>query len=139
MRTSLTLFRCFKSRRAFVLLAALGLSAAVALALSGVFVDDPSVFQLDGDAVQANSNGYTGDDWDNVMNNGGGGNLAILSRTGIVGDFGTGDQIFTGGASKDIGGINDSTNASKDWGWALRSGPPDKDDLTDAYAVAYKI
>src|SRR5438105_5889376 len=95
-------------------------------------IDDPAVFELEGNAVT--DLGHGGDDWDNVNSNKG--NAAIIDRTLVVPDFGPNDPGFKKGSSKDISGINPS--ATKGWSWAPL-GSPDKDDLDNAYAAAYAV
>ena len=129
----------FTKRCLGLLFMAFALAAFAAITSTTGFVDDPAIFQLDGDAQAAlpasgGSPLYSGDDWDTV--NSGGGSSAIVARTGVVADFGANDQIFKTGSSKDIAGINPTKGG---WKWAILSGPPDKDDLTNAYAVAYDV
>jgi hypothetical protein len=93
--------------------------------------------QLDGDAKKSTGTG-SGTDWDEIncpnpgINcsglTGGGGSLA---KTGLIVDVPEPSFAqFTGGGSKDEQDIPN---------WRHRTGsPPDKDDLTNAYAAAFK-
>jgi len=93
-------------------------------------VHDTAVFELDGNAA---SNG--GDDWSNV--NAGGGSPAILARTGVTADPAP-QSIFTGGGSKDDLDLNGPFSGAG--GWKHKNGSvPDKDDITNAMAVAYNV
>lgn len=84
-------------------------------------------FQLDGNAVTADGSGYPGDDWDKVNVLGG---HSALAETGLIIDDPEPIQAqFTGGGSKDQQDI-------PNWKWRTGS-PPDKDDLSHAYAAAY--
>ncbi|WP_428775559.1 hypothetical protein [Vibrio sp.] len=107
--------------RAFILTAVaatIGLWASPALS-------DP--FQLDGNAIEADA--PPPDDWETLYNGGG----SALKFTGIVPDepdaSGTDHSVFTGGR-KDIQDLDK-------WGWKDGSSP-DKDEITNAYAAAYK-
>jgi hypothetical protein len=83
-------------------------------------------FELDGNAT---SNDFPGDDWDVVNATPPGG--TPLARTGLIIDRPEPLAAqFSGGGSKDEQDIPN---------WKHRSGsPPSKDDLTNAYAAAYR-
>jgi uncharacterized repeat protein (TIGR01451 family) len=104
-----------------------------------------AVFELDGDAVYTTACTSTfptltpslcKDDWD--LLNGDGQTLGLdgkvgapggsLTRTFVAGT--AAPEIFTQGGSKD-------TNDISSWRWKLGS-TPDKDDITNGYAAAYK-
>lgn len=89
-------------------------------------VDDDTIFELEGDAVDETGSGApTGDDWSTVNATGG----SSFVHTGVLADPAP-QSIFTGGR-KDIQVIAD---------WSHKSGAvPDKDDITNAYAAAYNV
>lgn len=115
----------FKKRRLMRLMALMGVAMVALAVFIGGGVDDPNIFELEGNAT---NDAPPGDDWANV-NSGGGSSLA---HTGLVTDLITsGDNIFTGGGSKDGHDIAD---------WDSRTGaPPDKDDIEHAFAAAYRL
>jgi uncharacterized repeat protein (TIGR01451 family) len=94
------------------------------------YVGDPSTFELDGNATTQSTH-----DWDQVYNdrNGppfsssGADNLVFTSDT-----FGAGDDILTGGSTKDI-------NDMSSWLWkqSATTSVQDKDDIENAFAAAY--
>ncbi len=87
-------------------------------------------FELDGNIT---NNGK--DDWITV--NTGGGAANIVARTGVLSDPAP-LTIFTGGGSKDD--LNLSGTNSSAGGWKHKSGSvPDKDNIVNAYAVAYNV
>src|SRR5215510_2029466 len=88
-------------------------------------VHDLDLFELDRNAQEEAA--VPGSDWDAVLLGAGGGSF---QNTGVISD-GAPDKIFTGGGSKDDQDI-------PNWKFATRTGPPDKDDITNAYAAAYK-
>lgn len=101
-----------------LLMAALLVAAGPALA-----VDGAGLFELEGNAVD-DSGGPAPDDWETLHNGGG----SAFVFTGINPDPAP-NSIFTGGR-KDIQDIPQ---------WAGKSGAvPDKGDITNAYAAAYK-
>ena len=113
-----------------------GLLAACSIVAAGLMlfvppalsVHDTSVFELDGNVV---TNGN--DDWSTVNFSGLGGNQ--LAKTGVVADPAP-QSIFTGGGSKDDLDLNGALSGAG--GWKHKTGAvPDKDDITNAYAVAY--
>ena len=76
------------------------------------------------------------DDWSTV-NFGTGGAASILARTGVTADPAP-LTIFAGGGSKDDLDLNGPLSGAG--GWKHKTGSvPDKDDITNAYAVAYNI
>jgi hypothetical protein len=88
-------------------------------------VHDNGFFELDADAHDDVAK--TGHDWDTINSGGGGGSIA---RTGVLVDPAP-NSIFAQGGSKDINDISD---------WHHKDGSvPDKDDITDAYAVAFDV
>ena len=149
MRTTMYwLNRCFNPKRFLLSLGALG-AAAVALpvalvlaaVLSGTFVDDPAIFELDGNLTSGDFGGTR--DWSN----------AALTASGLGPDVVTtttpdppslapagypyvipdpaGQTIFTQGGSKDTLDVSN---------WMYTSGSvPDKDEITHAYAAAYSV
>jgi uncharacterized repeat protein (TIGR01451 family) len=94
------------------------------------YVGDASTFELDGNATTQSTH-----DWDQVYNdrNGppfsssGADNLVFTSDT-----FGAGDDILTGGSTKDI-------NDMSSWLWkqSATTSVQDKDDIENAFAAAY--
>ena len=103
----------------------LGLPAALA-------VHDLNLFELDGNAVDSPSGAP--DDWSELYNSGAndGGSSGATAFTGIVSDKNGVDDYFTGGGSK-------TPNLINEWQYknAPPSGPPDKDNITHAYAANY--
>lgn len=84
-------------------------------------MDDPSIFELDGNAQDG---APAGDDWATIH----AGTDSALATTGIVSDP-AGQTIFTGGSTKDDLDIS---------GWLHSTGSvPDKNEITNAYAAAY--
>jgi hypothetical protein len=82
-------------------------------------------FELDGDAED--SDAVLGDDWKKVLLQGGG---SSYENTGLLRDFAS-DTIFNGGGSKDYNDLDQ---------WRHKGGtPPDKDNLTHAYAASYTV
>ncbi len=89
-------------------------------------------FELDGNVSQGASGK---DDWSSV--NTGGGSAAIVARTGVLADPAP-KSIFTGGGSKDDGDLSGPLSSAG--GWKYKDGSvPDKDDIVNAYAVAYNV
>ena len=68
------------------------------------------------------------DDWQTLYNGGG----SATTFTGIIIDKNGLDDIFTGGGSK-------TPNLIKDWDWKTSPPPPDKDNITHAYAANYMV
>ena len=83
-----------------------------------------NLFELDGNAVD-DSGAALPDDWDKVNAGTSGATSTVFKTDG----FGAGDDIFTGGSTKD--GINLSS-----WLWKVGS-VQDKDDIENAFAAAY--
>jgi uncharacterized repeat protein (TIGR01451 family) len=98
--------------------------ATFALAPSALAVHDEGKFELDGNAV---SGGAPGEDWDHVFAGTSSATTTPVFLTDKVNS--TADDIFTGGASKDI-------NDTSDWLWTT-SKPQAKNDITHAFAAAY--
>jgi hypothetical protein len=92
---------------------------------------DPGIFELDGNAVHDSATSPP-DDWANLYNGGGAPGGSAFQFTGIINDTNDGvvsSGIFTGGGSKDVNDVSK---------WAATAGsPPDKDNITHAYAAAY--
>jgi len=84
--------------------------------------DPPGLFELEGDAQDGAA---TGDDWSTLYTGGGGQTTYVF-----ITDTGTSDNIFTGGGSK-------TPNDPGDWLWKTSPPPPDKDNVTHAYAANY--
>jgi hypothetical protein len=105
---------------------ALALLAIGALWAAVNYVDNETVFELDGNAL--NTATPTGTDWQtlNPPNYGANGSLARFFKAD-----GLGGSIFTTGGSKDYNDISD---------WKFTSGTsPDKDEIMNAYAAAYNL
>ena len=121
-----TLPKMIEEKNCTRLAAALSLALVFALGMSmPAFAAPP--FELDGNAT---SNDFPGDDWDVVNQTPPGGNP--IARTGLIVDLpepATGFNQFQTGGSKDQQDIPN---------WRHTGGsPPDKDDITNAYAAAY--
>ena len=85
----------------------------------------PSLFELDGNAVDSNSAAVAGDDWDRSSAGPRPADSALSDHDG----FNAGDDIFTGGNTKDIDNITL---------WLWKCGiVQDKDDIENAFAAAY--
>ncbi|HET6201704.1 MAG TPA: hypothetical protein VFI25_02750 [Planctomycetota bacterium] len=109
--------RVGKGVGSFLACAVLGLAA-----LGARLVQDLPLFELDRNAVDGPA---SGDDWDKVLVAGTGGGFV---HTGVMQDPSPA-TVFAGGGSKDL---NDLPS------WGHGSGTvPNKDDITNAYAVAY--
>lgn len=118
------------------LLATGSLAAAAFFGLSqpaySVHDTDPLTFELDGNVLDA---GTAGDDWSTANFGGLSGNQ--LAKTGVLADPAP-QSIFTGGGSKDDLDLNGPLSGAG--GWKHKTGSvPDKDDITNAYAVAYNV
>lgn len=112
----ITLFRTIP---AFLLGFVLGVCSPPAFA-----VDASGVFELEGNADEE---GAPGDDWETLKAGGG----TPTEFTFIVDKNGL-DNIFTGGGSK-------TPNDPEDWLWKSSPPPPDKDNITNAYAANYTV
>lgn len=95
-------------------------------------VHDTSTFELDANVLDT---GTPGDDWSTVNFNGG--SASILARTNVKADPAP-TTIFTGGGSKDDLDLSGPLSGAGGWKWKNGS-VPDKDDITNAYAVAYNV
>jgi uncharacterized repeat protein (TIGR01451 family)/fimbrial isopeptide formation D2 family protein len=97
-----------------------------AAAPSVLAVHDEGLFELDGDTIANNASAPIGpaDDWDSHP--GATGNRSIFITDGL----GLGDNIFTGGSTKDD--LN-----TTGWKWTTGS-VQDKNDIEHAYAVSYE-
>jgi hypothetical protein len=94
-------------------------------------VHDAAVFELDGNVLDSPAGGLT--DW-SVANYAAVGG-SFLAKTGVTPDPAP-QSIFAGGGSKDDLNINGGPGQ----GWKWKDGSvPDKDDITNAYAVAYNV
>ena len=88
---------------------------------------DLALFELEGNAV---AGGASGDDWTSLFPADHAGELArvfVADGTSNPSDA----SYFTGGGSKD-------TNNIGDWAWTTGDVAPDKDELADAFAAAYR-
>ena len=96
--------------------------ASFALAPAALAVHDENLFELDGNAV---NQAAAGNDWDQVF-----AGTSAADATKFVPDaVNSGDDIFTGGSSKD-------DHNTTDWLWKT-GGVQDKNDITHAFAAAY--
>jgi uncharacterized repeat protein (TIGR01451 family) len=109
----------------FAFSALIVLGVALLVAVNSLAVNGLDLFELDRNAIDDPL--VPGDDWSTLYT--GGGNAEAF--TGILPDIGAdGGTQFTGGGSKDISDITD---------WLWKPGEPlDKDDITNAYAAAYR-
>jgi hypothetical protein len=108
----------------FSVRSALALVTVSLFTATPLFALDPSVFELDGNAVTNHTGTGLPDDWDRI-NPGPNSHAAVSSF--VVDPPST--TIFTGGGSKDVQDISQ---------WQYTSGSvPDKDEINDAYAAAY--
>lgn len=103
-----------------------------------MYIDDPAVFELDSNATV---NG-PGDDWANSAGTASGLARAVATSAPELGQCSVsgwpfvvcdpaGTTVFTTGGSKD-------TNDVKQWR-STSGSVPDKDDITNAYAAAYRV
>ncbi len=107
------------------------LTLAPAQAAHSANINTP--FELDGNIAT----GAAKDDWATVNTGGGGATHTIVARTGVLSDPAP-QTIFAGGGSKDD--LNLSGAFSSAGGWKHKSGSvPDKDNIVNAYAVAYNV
>jgi uncharacterized repeat protein (TIGR01451 family) len=95
------------------------IAPATALAIN------PDTFELDGN-VEASP--APGDDWNQVYNGTDGAFETLFLEDPINGN---GDKFFTGGDTKDIADITS-------WLWTNTSQPQDKNDISNAFAAAYR-
>ena len=131
MRTSVP--RAFRGKRKWAIAGALALLGGMAPILlqpasaSTAGNPDPSVFQLDGNALTSVPSGALGHDWDQIYNSTtyGTPGTTVSSFSSETGP----DTIFTSGGSKD-------TNDVSSWRWTTGA-VPDKDDLDNAFAARY--
>lgn len=115
----------FRSLTAW-LIAAASLSMGAALSHAANVTD---TFELDGNVAGAAA------DWAGV--NTGGGTANIVARTGVLSDAAP-KSVFTGGGSKDDLDLSGALAGAG--GWKSKDGSvPPKDDITNAYAVAYNV
>lgn len=96
-------------------------------------VHDTAVFELDGNVADLPAGGVT--DWSVVNFGPVSGNQ--LAKTGVTADPAP-QSIFTGGGSKDDLDLNGPLSGAGGWKWKSGS-VPDKDDITNAYAIAYNV
>lgn len=84
----------------------------------------PGTFELDGNAMDET---VAGDDWSTLYPNGKAGVVFsfVVDRNGP-------DDIFTGGGSK-------TPNPIGEWQWKTSPPPPDKTNITNAYAANYRV
>lgn len=93
-----------------------------------------TTFELDGNVTD--DGGTAGDDWSlvNPPSNGGAGNILARSFKADPAPL----TVFAGGGSKDDLDLNGPLSGAG--GWKHKNGSvPDKDDITNAYAVAYNV
>jgi hypothetical protein len=114
------------------------LAAIITLSPFAQFVDDPRVFELDGNALKGDL-GQGGDDWAAGANQSGLTN-AVTTTTG------TGVAGFPFLISDGLGAADPSVFASSDKDtddlstWAYKPGEStDKDDISNAFAAAYQV
>ena len=111
-----------QSRSVLALAAAGILAMGLATVIPAQAVDDPNIFELEGNATDEAV--HAGDDWENILD----GTDSSLATTGIIPDP-AGETIFTGGSTKDDLDIS---------GWLHSTGSvPHKNEITNAYAAAY--
>jgi hypothetical protein len=97
--------------------------------------DNGTIFELDGNVLDETGTFKAGDDWSSA--NFGGLTGTQLAKTGVIADAAP-LTIFTGGGSKDDLDLNGALSGAG--GWKHKSGSvPDKDNITNAYAVAYNV
>ena len=113
-------------------IAALAVTLSVLIPVIAFSVDNSSIFELEGNAVD---NSATGDDWQNVADDRPGGPGLINQNNSLVSTFLTDgldatDQGFTGGGSKDV---NDVTQ----WQYQTGAVSPSKNEIGHAFAAAY--
>jgi hypothetical protein len=101
-----------------------GLSMRPVLAVDSL----PGAFELDGNAEDNVPAALAGDDWDTQPKPDG----SATAFTGIVSDKNGTDDIFTGGGSK-------TPNEIGQWAHKNSPAPPDKDNITHAYAANYNV
>jgi hypothetical protein len=95
-------------------------------------VHETGTFELDGNVTDGNA---AGDDWSSA--NFGALSGSQLAKTGVIADAAPA-TVFTGGGSKDDLDLNGPLSGAG--GWKHKTGSvPDKDDITNAYAVAYNV
>ena len=105
----------------------LAMGVATVFTATNVFaVHDNNTFELEGNALQ-DAYPPPPDDWETLY--AGGGSATVFTFT--VDKNGT-DDIFTGGGSK-------TPNLIEDWQWKSSPPPPDKDNITHAYAANYLV
>ncbi len=90
-------------------------------------VDNNGAFELDGNAEDDIPAAAAGDDWDTLESGGG----SQTEFTFLTDKNGT-DNIFTGGGSK-------TPKDPEDWLWKSSPPPPDKNNITHAYAANYVV
>jgi hypothetical protein len=112
--------------RRLIFLAAL--TAALAVVTSpALAVHDKGLFELEGNA---DAEADPGDDWENLFSGGTTIPLDFITSTDVPIADPAPQSIFTGGGSKDIRDVSQ---------WKHKDGSvPAKDDLTNAYAAAYR-
>jgi hypothetical protein len=95
-------------------------------------VHDRGLFELDRNAIDptkpASGQANLPDDWDTVNLSGGG---SSLTKTGLIVEQEPDLTKFTGGGSKDNNDLNQ-------WQFITGNPTPDKDNITNSYAAAYR-
>jgi hypothetical protein len=121
-------------RYRFFILPVVAITAAAFIITSASAVHEEDLFELDKNVLDDTN--VLGDDWSNID----AGTDSAFRDTGIHADPSP-NSIFTGGGSKDYLGINNDppADAWSDGPWKYKNGNvPDKDDITNAYAAAYR-
>ena len=129
-----------RRRRALLL----PLTVALALGLlyiAGAGASPQQIFELEGNTLDNPAGGL--DDWKNLYDSGGSSNIQSCTAVVLTNCFNTfsliddkigkeGDtSYFTGGGSKDREDI-------PSWAWGANDQAPDKNDITNAFAAAYR-
>jgi hypothetical protein len=127
-------------RKLALMLAAAVFAASTMLVVKPVWsVHDTNLFELDGNTAEDPA--VNGTDWSAVNGNGSGPPVALnpapLART-FIPDAGS-VTVFTGGGSKDDLDINGPLSGAGGWKHKTDANVPDKNNITNAYAVAYNF
>jgi hypothetical protein len=114
------------------ILALLLVGAGVAIPMIAFSVNDDTIFELEGNALD---NAPTGDDWQNIADDRPGGPGLIAQNNSTVQTFITDgldatDTAFTGGGSKDVNNVNQ-------WQQVTSAVSPIKNEIGHAFAAAY--
>jgi hypothetical protein len=123
-------------------LAVLAIATPVVVSSTGAqAVHDDGLFELEGNTVNAAT---PGDDWGNLYNGGGAPDNTVRKCTALIttncfdtfaldadGSGSADTSYFTGGGSKD-------RNDIAQWQWTVNDQTPDKNDIVNALAAAYR-